>query len=115
MQSSTFTTNGFNNRKWESTAFEATNSQLVELLHSTKSVQHRKPRNHKMAFKTPGNSQERDSQSNTKTIVNLLNPQFDLFDGLYSSSVGRNMNKTNDDRPTASMVNVGDVVEEMDN
>ena len=26
MQSSTFTTNGFNNRKWESTAFEATNS-----------------------------------------------------------------------------------------
>ena len=38
IQNSTFTTNGFNNRKWESTAFEATNSQLVQLLHSTKSV-----------------------------------------------------------------------------
>ena len=49
---------------------------------------------------------------NAKTIVNLLNPQFDLFDGLYSKNQGKNMNKTQDDRATGSMVNVGDVVEE---
>ena len=50
---------------------------------------------------------------NAKTIVNLLNPQFDLFDGLYSKNQGKNMNKTQDDRATGSMVNVGDVVEEV--
>ena len=70
IRSSTFTTNGFNHRAWESTCFEATNAQLVQLLQSTKSVESK----NKKISPAKAESFDNGKREYAKTIINLLNP-----------------------------------------